>query len=212
VEQFTVHEGVGIPLRRSDVDTDQIVPSRFLKRISRTGFEDALFAGWRQDPAFVLNQEPYRAGSIMVAGPNFGIGSSREHAVWALRDYGIRAVLAPRFGDIFRGNAGMQGLVAGQISQEDTEALWAVLEGEPGSQLTVDLVERLVRAPGLHPIAFQIDDHTRDALMRGLDAIDLTLADEADIVAFEARRPAHRPRTLPARHEAPAPVRPARSS
>src|ERR687886_473338 len=138
MEKFTVHTGVGVPLRRSDVDTDQIIPAVYLKRVSRSGFEDGLFAAWRADPDFVLNQEPYRAGSVLVAGPDFGTGSSREHAVWALKDYGFRAVLAPRFADIFRGNAGKQGLLAAVVEPADVERLWAVLEASPGSEVTVD--------------------------------------------------------------------------
>src|ERR671939_1446655 len=142
MEPFTTHTGRALPLRRSDVDTDQIIPAVYLKRVTRTGFEDGLFAAWRADPGFVLNQEPYRAGSVLVAGPDFGTGSSREHAVWALKDYGFRVVLAPRFGDIFRGNAGKQGLLAAVVEQADVERLWAALEAAPGRELTVDLVDR----------------------------------------------------------------------
>ncbi len=209
MEPFTTHTGVGVPLRRSDVDTDQIVPSRFLKRVSRTGFEDALFAGWRRDPGFVLNREPYRTGSVLVAGPDFGIGSSREHAVWALRDHGFRAVVAPRFGDIFRANAGHQGLVTAQVEVEVVERLWDVLEGTPGAEVTVDLAAREVRWDD-EVAPFTIDEHTRWRVMEGLDPIDLTLRLGHSITAFERRRPAFRPLTLPARHEPPVPVEPAR--
>ncbi|WP_116951821.1 3-isopropylmalate dehydratase small subunit [Jiangella endophytica] len=209
MEKITTHTGVGIPLRRSQVDTDQIVPSRFLKRVSRTGFQDALFAGWRLDPGFVLNQEPYRTGSVLVAGSDFGIGSSREHAVWALRDHGVKAVLSSRFGDIFRGNAGTQGLVTGQVAQSGIEALWDRLERTPGTRITVDLRAREVRCAGL-VVPFAIDDHTRWRIMNGLDDIDLTLGLDDAIAAFEATRPGWRPRTLPARHHPATAVTPAR--
>ena len=198
MEKFTAHTGVGVPLRRSDVDTDQIIPAVYLKRVSRSGFEDGLFAAWRNDPDFVLNQAPYRAGSVLVAGPDFGTGSSREHAVWALKDYGFRAVLAPRFGDIFRGNAGKQGLLAGQMSQDDVEQLWKLLDNDPGARVTVDLAERTVTC-GSFVAPFAIDDYTRWRLMEGLDDIGLTLRVEADIDAFEARRPSWKPAALPAR-------------
>ena len=196
MEKFTVHTGVGVPLRRSDVDTDQIIPAVYLKRVSRTGFEDGLFAAWRADPEFVLNQEPYRAGSVLVAGPDFGTGSSREHAVWALKDYGFRAVLAPRFGDIFRGNAGKQGLLVGIVDLADVERLWAVLDASPGSEVTVDLVARTASA-GDVVVPFTVDDYTRWRLMEGLDDIGLTLRHADDVDAFEARRPRWLPTTLP---------------
>lgn len=168
MEKFIKHTGVGVPLRRSNVDTDQIIPAVFLKRVSRTGFEDALFYAWRKDPDFVLNQDEYKRGSVLVAGPDFGTGSSREHAVWALNDYGFKAVLAPRFADIFRGNAGKQGLVAGVVAQEDIEQLWKILENEPGTEVTVDLENRQVVAGGF-TCSFNIDDYTRWMLMEGLD-------------------------------------------
>ena len=196
MEKFTVHTGVGVPLRRSDVDTDQIIPAVYLKRVSRTGFEDGLFAAWRNDPGFVLNQEPYRTGSVLVAGPDFGTGSSREHAVWALKDYGFRAVLAPRFGDIFRGNAGKQGLLAGIVEQADVERLWAALEAAPGGEVTVDLVSRTASV-GDVTVPFTVDDYTRWRLMEGLDDIGLTLRHVEDIDAYEARRPGWLPTTLP---------------
>lgn len=198
MEKFTVHTGIGVPLRRSNVDTDQIIPAVYLKRVTRTGFEDALFAAWRGDPDFILNRDDYRAGTVLVAGPDFGTGSSREHAVWALKDYGFRVVLASRFADIFRGNSGKQGLVAGIVAQEDVELLWKVLENEPGTAVTVDLVNRTATA-GEVTVPFQIDDYTRWRLMEGLDDIGLTLQHEADIAAFEATRESWRPKTLPAK-------------
>ena len=197
MEPFSTHTGVGVPLRRSNVDTDQIIPAVYLKRVARTGFEDGLFAAWRSDPGFVLNQEPYRAGSVLVAGPDFGTGSSREHAVWALKDYGFRVVLAPRFADIFRGNSGKQGLVAGQLATEDVEQLWKLLEQTPGVEVTVDLGARTVVC-GSFTAPFAVDDYTRWRLMEGLDDVDLTLRSADAIDAFEAARPAHKPTTLPA--------------
>ncbi|KZM35785.1 3-isopropylmalate dehydratase small subunit [Oerskovia enterophila] len=199
MEKFTTHTGVGVPLRRSNVDTDQIIPAVYLKRVTRTGFEDALFAAWRGDPAFILNQPTYTSGSVLVAGPDFGTGSSREHAVWALKDYGFKVVLASRFADIFRGNSGKQGLVAGIVAQEDIELLWKVLETKPGTEVTVDLVERTATADDV-VVRFQIDDYTRWRLMEGLDDIGLTLQHEADITAFEQTRASWRPKTLPAKH------------
>jgi len=199
MEKFTRHTGIGVPLRRSAVDTDQIIPAVYLKRITRTGFEDALFASWRKDPSFVLNREEYRRGSVLVAGPDFGTGSSREHAVWALKDYGFRAVLAPKFADIFRGNSGKQGLVAGVVAQEDVEQLWKILETEPGTEVTVDLENRTVEA-GSFRCAFSIDDYVRWILMEGLDDISLTLTREDAIRAYEEARPTFKPRTLPAKH------------
>ena len=199
MEKFTTHTGVGVPLRRSNVDTDQIIPAVYLKRVTRTGFEDALFAAWRGDESFVLNQPAYASGSVLVAGPDFGTGSSREHAVWALKDYGFRAVLASRFADIFRGNSGKQGLLAAQVAQEDIELLWKVLENEPGTEVTVDLVERTASA-GDVTVQIHVDDYTRWRLMEGLDDIGLTLQHEDEITAFEARREGWRPKTLPAKH------------
>ncbi|MDY5584786.1 MAG: 3-isopropylmalate dehydratase small subunit [Arcanobacterium sp.] len=199
MEKFISHTGVGVPLRRSNVDTDQIIPAVYLKRVQRTGFEDALFAAWRNDPDFVLNQTEYKRGSVLIAGNDFGTGSSREHAVWALKDYGFKAVIAPRFADIFRGNAGKQGLVAGVVSQDDIEQLWKILETEPGTEVTVDLENRVVSA-GAFSCQFQIDDYTRWRLMEGLDDIGLTLRDEHLIAEFEARRQSFKPKTLPAKH------------
>ena len=199
MDAFIRHTGIGAPLRRSAVDTDQIIPAVYLKRVTRTGFEDALFASWRaNEDDFVLNREAYKHASVLVAGPDFGTGSSREHAVWALKDYGFKVVLAPRFADIFRGNAGKQGLVAGVISQDDTEQLWKILETEPGTEVTVDLAERTVEAGGLRT-TFQIDDYVRWTLMEGLDDIALTLRHEDEIAAYEAARPSFKPRTLPAK-------------
>ena len=209
MEKFTQHTGVGVPLRRSNVDTDQIIPAVYLKRVTRTGFEDALFAAWRNDPSFVLNQDAYRTGSVLVAGPDFGTGSSREHAVWALKDYGFKVVLASRFADIFRGNSGKQGLVAAQLAQEDVELIWKVLEAAPGTEVTVDLETKTVTCDDV-VVPFQIDDYTRWRLMEGLDDIGLTLQHEDEITAFEATRDAWRPKTLPAKHLPPVEIKAAR--
>ncbi|KNC18495.1 isopropylmalate isomerase [Arthrobacter sp. RIT-PI-e] len=198
MEKITTHTGIGVPLRQSNIDTDQIIPAVYLKRITRTGFEDALFSAWRKEPDFVLNREPYTRGSVLVAGPDFGTGSSREHAVWALKDYGFRAVLSSRFADIFRGNSGKAGLVAAQLAQDDIELIWKVLENEPGTAVTVDLQARTVQC-GSVSAPFQLDDYTRWRLLEGLDDIGLTLRQEEHITAFEGTRPAHKPTTLPAR-------------
>ena len=198
MEKFTTHTGVGAPLKHSNVDTDQIIPAVYLKRITKTGFDDALFAGWRKDPEFVLNREPYRNATVLVAGSDFGTGSSREHAVWALRDYGFKAVVSSRFGDIFRGNSGKQGLLAAQVEQSDVELLWKLMEEQPGVAVTVDLESRTI-ACGTVTVPFQIDDYTRWRLMEGLDDIGLTMQHEADIEAYEQRRPGFKPTTLPAR-------------
>ena len=209
MEKFTQHTGVGVPLRRSNVDTDQIIPAVYLKRVTRTGFEDALFAAWRGDPEFLLNQDAYRHGSVLVAGPDFGTGSSREHAVWALKDYGFRVVISARFADIFRGNSGKQGLLAAQVAQEDVELLWKVLETRPGTEVTVDLGSRTVTCDDV-VVPFQVDDYTRWRLMEGLDDIGLTLQHADEITQFETTREAWRPATLPAKHLPPVEVRPAR--
>ena len=198
MEKFTTHTGIVVPLHRSAVDTDQIIPAVYLKRVTKTGFEDALFANWRQDPEFVLNQDAYRSASILVAGPDFGTGSSREHAVWALRDYGFQVVLSPKFADIFRGNSGKQGLVTGVITEDDVERIWAAVEAHPGVEMTVDLEARTATLGDLR-VSFEIDDYTRWRLLEGLDDIGLTLRDEDKIAQFEARREAWRPRTLPVR-------------
>lgn len=192
MDKFTTHTGVGVPLTRSNVDTDQIIPAVYLKRVTRTGFEDGLFAGWRKDENFVLNQEPYRNGSVLVTGPDFGTGSSREHAVWALMDYGFRVVLSPRFADIFRGNAGKSGLLAAQMEESDIELLWKQLEAQPGMEITVDLESRTVTA-GENVYQFSVDDYTRWRLMEGLDDIGLTLRDEPAITAYEDKRPGFKP-------------------
>ncbi len=197
MEVFRRHTGVGVPLRRSDVDTDQIIPAVYLKRVTRTGFEDGLFAAWRAHEDFVLNHEIYRNGSVLVAGPDFGTGSSREHAVWALLDYGFRVVISPQFGEIFRGNAGKQGLLAAQCRREDVEALWQLLETEPGTELTVDLSEQTVQAKDL-TVGFTIDGYTRWRLLEGLDDIALSLRHAQEIDAFEAGRPSWLPTTMPA--------------
>lgn len=199
MEKITTHTGIGVPLRQSNVDTDQIIPAVYLKRITRTGFEDALFAGWRKDENFILNQEPFSTGSVLVAGPDFGTGSSREHAVWALKDYGFKAVLSSRFADIFRGNSGKQGLVAAEVAQGDIELIWKEIENHPGTEITVDLEARTVTC-GSIIAPFGIDDYTRWRLMEGLDDIGLTLQHEEDITAFESQRPAFKPTTLPARY------------
>ncbi|KQO08748.1 isopropylmalate isomerase [Agreia sp. Leaf244] len=196
MEKVSVITGVAVPLERSNIDTDQIIPAVFLKRVTKTGFEDALFYGWRQDPEFVLNQEPYKTGSVLVAGPDFGTGSSREHAVWALRDYGFKAVLSARFGDIFRGNSGKQGLLAAQLAEADIEKIWALIDAQPGLEVTVDLPAKTVTAGAL-TVPFEIDDYTRWRLLEGLDDIGLTLRDEARITEFEGRREGWRPKTLP---------------
>jgi len=198
VEKFLSHTGIGVPLRRSNVDTDQIIPAVYLKRVTRTGFEDGLFAAWRADPEFVLNVEPYRRGSVLVAGPDFGTGSSREHAVWALKDYGFAAVLSSRFADIFRGNSGKQGLLTAVVDQADIERIWAALEAAPGAEVTVDLASRTVALGDLR-VPFEIDDYTRWRLMEGLDDIGLTLQHVEEIDRFELSRPAWLPVTLPAR-------------
>ncbi|WP_062464379.1 3-isopropylmalate dehydratase small subunit [Demequina soli] len=199
MEKFTTHTGVGVPLRRSNVDTDQIIPAVYLKRVTKTGFDDALFAAWRGDSEFILNQHAYTHGSVLVAGPDFGTGSSREHAVWALKDYGFRVVIASRFADIFRGNSGKQGLLAAVVSQENIELLWKLLESEPGKEITVSLGDRTVTCGEL-TVPFEIDDYVRWRLMEGLDDIGLTLQHEEDITAFEGTRAAWRPQTLPAKH------------
>jgi 3-isopropylmalate/(R)-2-methylmalate dehydratase small subunit len=195
MDAFTSHTGTVLPLRRGNVDTDQIIPAVYLKRITRTGFEDGLFAAWRNDPDFVLNQPQYDGATILVAGPDFGTGSSREHAVWALHDYGFRVVLSPRFGDIFRGNSGKAGLLTAVVDDETVEALWSLVEADPASRVTVDLVEKQVRAGDL-VAPFQIDDYTRWRLLEGLDDIGITLSHADDVNRYEASRPAFKPVTL----------------
>ena len=198
MDKISTITGIGVPLKRTNVDTDQIIPAEFLKRVTKTGFEDALFQRWREDPDFVLNIDPYSRGTVLVAGTDFGTGSSREHAVWALRDYGFKAVIAPRFADIFRGNSGKQGLLTAIVPEPVVEAIWAELDANPGAEVTVDLVERSVSC-GTVTSPFEIDDYTRWRLMEGLDDIGLTLRHETDIDSFESRRESWRPTTLPAR-------------
>ena len=188
MEKFTVHTGAILPLRRSNVDTDQIIPAVYLKRITRTGFADGLFSAWREDPEFILNDPAYAGASILVAGPEFGTGSSREHAVWALRDWGFRAVIAPRFGDIFRGNALKEGLLPVELELPAVEALWALADADPAAELTVDLTERQVRTAALS-WEFPLDDFSRWRLLEGFDDIGLTLRHEAAISSFEGSRP-----------------------
>lgn len=196
MDAITTVTGIAAPLKRSNVDTDQIIPAVYLKRVTKTGFEDALFSGWRQDPDFVLNQERYQGAKVLVAGPDFGTGSSREHAVWALRDFGFSVVVSPRFADIFKGNAGKQGLVTAMVTEPDVERLWAEIEAHPGIEATVDLVTQRVSL-GDVDVAFEIDAYTRWRLMEGLDDIGLTLRDETSITEFESRRGNWRPKTLP---------------
>ncbi|MET0455860.1 MAG: 3-isopropylmalate dehydratase small subunit [Mycobacterium sp.] len=197
MEAFRTHTGIGVPLRRSNVDTDQIIPAVYLKRVTRTGFEDGLFSAWRNDPSFILNLAPFDKGSVLVAGPDFGTGSSREHAVWALMDFGFRVVISSRFADIFRGNSGKAGLLAAEVAQDDVELLWKLIEQQPGLEITVNLKDRTVAA-GTVLLPFKIDDYTAWRLLEGLDDIGLTLRKQDDIAAFEERRPSWKPRTLPA--------------
>ncbi|MGH3614664.1 MAG: 3-isopropylmalate dehydratase small subunit [Pseudonocardia sp.] len=197
MESFSTHTGIGVPLRRSNVDTDQIIPAVYLKRVTRTGFEDGLFSAWRGDESFILNQEPFSRGSVLVAGRDFGTGSSREHAVWALMNYGFRVVISSRFADIFRGNSSKQGLVAAEVAQPDVELLWKLLENEPGTKITVDLTEKTVQARDI-TVGFEIDDYARWRLLEGLDDIGLTLRHTEDIDAFEVARPARLPTTVAA--------------
>ena len=195
MEAFHSHTGIGVPLRRSNVDTDQIIPAVYLKRVTRTGFDDGLFAGWRTDPSFVLNLAPFDKGSVLAAGPDFGTGSSREHAVWALMDYGFRVVISSRFADIFRGNAGKSGLLAAEVAQTDVELLWKLIEQNPGLEITVNLQDRTVSAATV-VLPFEIDDYTAWRLLEGLDDIGLTLRKLDQIEAFEAGRPEWKPSTL----------------
>ena len=195
MDKFTTHTGVAMPLKRSNVDTDQIIPAVYLKRVTRTGFEDGLFGAWRNDPEFILNKPEYAGVSVLVAGPDFGTGSSREHAVWALTDYGFKVVLSSRFADIFRGNSGKAGLLAAQVDQAVIEKLWAAVEADPTTEVTVDLEARQVRAGDL-VAPFDIDDYTRWRLLEGLDDIGITLSHEDDIATYEGTRPSWKPATL----------------
>ena len=194
MDKFISHSGFGVPLRRSNVDTDQIIPAEYLKRITRHGFEDALFKAWREDPNFVLNKPEYKEGSILIAGLEFGTGSSREHAVWALMDYGFKVVLSSRFADIFRGNSGKAGLVTALVSQDVIEKLWSLVESDPKTTITIDLDKRKVIAKDIEA-DFQIDDYVRWRLMEGLDDIGLTLRHESKITEFEKTRPSFKPIT-----------------
>jgi 3-isopropylmalate/(R)-2-methylmalate dehydratase small subunit len=196
VQEFTVVTGVAAPLKRSNVDTDQIIPAEFLKRVTKTGFEDALFFSARQDPDFVLNRPDFQGARVLVAGPDFGTGSSREHAVWALRDFGFDVVLSSRFGDIFRGNSGKQGLLSAVVAEDDIERIWAVIDDSPGIEITVDLAAQTATVGDL-TVSFEVDAYTKWRLLEGLDDIGLTLRDEAAITEFETRRAAWRPKTLP---------------
>ncbi len=194
MEKFTVHAGKALPLRRSNVDTDQIIPAEYLKRITRHGYEDGLFKAWRDDPEFVLNLPQYQGATVLVAGPEFGTGSSREHAVWALQDFGFKAVISSRFADIFRGNSGKGGLLTAEVDQAVVDQLWALIEADPQTEVTVDLVERTVSAGELSA-TFDIDDYVRWRLLEGLDDVGITLRSEADITKFEESRAAFKPVT-----------------
>jgi 3-isopropylmalate/(R)-2-methylmalate dehydratase small subunit len=198
MEKFITHTGSGVPLRRSNVDTDQIIPAVYLKRVTRSGFEDGLFSAWRTDPEFVLNKEEFKNGTVLVAGPEFGTGSSREHAVWALQNYGFKVVISSRFADIFRGNSLKGGLLTVILPQEAVEALWIAIESVPATSITVDLESRTVTYNDV-TVAFELDDYTRWRLMEGLDDIGLTLKHTDSIDAFEAKRPSYKPKTLPIR-------------
>ena len=198
MEKFISHTGTGVPLRRSNVDTDQIIPAVYLKRVTRSGFEDGLFAAWRNDPEFVLNQPQYKSGTVLVAGPEFGTGSSREHAVWALQNYGFKVVISSRFADIFRGNSLKGGLLTVILPQDAVEAIWLAIEADPSTQIKVDLESRTVSYKDV-TVAFELDDYTRWRVMEGLDDIGLTLKQTDSIDAFEAKRAAYKPKTLPIR-------------
>ncbi|MFJ7151715.1 3-isopropylmalate dehydratase small subunit [Streptomyces sp. NPDC100445] len=196
MEAFTTHTGRAVPLRRSNVDTDQIIPAHWLKKVTRDGFEDGLFEAWRKDPDFILNRPERRGATVLVAGPDFGTGSSREHAVWALQNYGFKAVISSRFADIFRGNSLKNGLLTVVLDQKTVDTLSELTEADPTVEITVDLEAREVRAPGV-TAPFELDENSRWRLLNGLDDISITLRDEPDIAAYETGRPAHKPRTLP---------------
>ena len=198
MEKFIKHVGSAVPLRRSNVDTDQIIPAVYLKRVTRSGFEDGLFSAWRNDPEFVLNQDQYKSATILVAGPEFGTGSSREHAVWALQNYGFKVVISSRFADIFRGNSLKSGLLTVVLPQANVESLWLAIEADPKLTITVDLESRTVSYAGIS-VAFELDDYTRWRLMEGLDDIGLTMKQTDYIDEFESRRPSYKPKTLPIR-------------
>jgi len=198
MEKIEKFSGVAVPLKRSNVDTDQIIPAVYLKRITKTGFEDALFASWKAEPDFVLNQPVFANGEVLIAGPDFGTGSSREHAVWALRDWGFKAVFSAKFADIFRGNSGKQGFITGVITEDETKALWDQIDANPGVSATVDLPNQTLSL-GEMTLSFEIDPYTKWRLMEGLDDIALTLRDEPAITSFESNRESRRPQTLPAK-------------
>ena len=198
MEKFIKHTGVGVPLQRSNVDTDQIIPAVYLKRVTKTGFEDGLFAAWRNAPEFVLNQPAREGATVLIAGPDFGTGSSRAHAVWALQNYGFKVVIGSRFGDIFRSNSGKAGLLIAVSDQDEVDKLWACTEANPAQELTIDLKARTITCCG-EEIPFQIDDYTQWRLLEGLDDIGLTLRQEETIAAYEQQRPAFKPKTLPAK-------------
>ncbi|MCD9594880.1 3-isopropylmalate dehydratase small subunit [Streptomyces sp. 8ZJF_21] len=195
MEAFTTHTGRAVPLRRGNVDTDQIIPAHWLKKVTRDGFEDGLFEAWRKDPEFVLNKAEHKGGTVLVAGPDFGTGSSREHAVWALQNYGFKAVISSRFADIFRGNSLKNGLLTVVLPQETVDRLWKLVEADPTAEVTVDLVDRQVRAEGI-TADFELDENARWRLLEGLDDISLTLREEEAIALYEARRPSFKPRTV----------------
>ena len=196
MEKFIKHTGIAVPLRRSNVDTDQIIPAVYLKRVTRSGFEDGLFAAWRNDPEFVLNKDEYKNGTILVAGVDFGTGSSREHAVWALQNYGFKVVISSRFADIFRGNSAKGGLLTVILPQAEVEKIWETIEADAATQVSVDLENRTVSYAG-HTVSFEIDEYTRWRLMEGLDDIGLTMKHVDEIANFEAKRPSFKPKTLP---------------
>ena len=197
MEKFISHTGIAAPLRRSNVDTDQIIPAVYLKRVTKSGFEDGLFAAWRNDPEFVLNKPEYKNATILVAGVDFGTGSSREHAVWALQNYGFKVVISSRFADIFRGNSQKAGLLTVVLPQAEVEKIWSAIEGNPATEVSVDLGAKTVSYNG-NSVAFDIDDYTRWRLMEGLDDIGLTLKNISEVDAFEAKRASFKPKTLPA--------------
>lgn len=199
MDKFSTHVGVPVPLKRSNVDTDQIIPAVYLKRITRTGFEDGLFAAWRNDPEFVLNQDVFAEGTILVPGPDFGTGSSREHAVWALQNYGFKVIIGSRFGDIFRNNAGKAGLLVARVPEDVVAQMWAHIDQHPGEEIEVSLEDRRITLGDGRAFDFEIDDFTRHRLLEGLDDISMTLQHEDDIAAFEADRQSFTPTTIPAR-------------
>ncbi len=195
MEKFTVHNGTGAPLRRSNVDTDQIIPAEYLKRITRSGFADGLFSSWRQDPEFVLNQDQHAEATVLIAGPDFGTGSSREHAVWALQDYGFEVVISSRFADIFRGNAGKSGLLPALVEAEVVEQLWELVENDPTAEIEIDLIELKIRAGDLEA-EFVVDGHVRHRMLQGLDDIGISLSQAEEIDSFERNRPGFKPTTV----------------